>query len=185
MKIGIDIDDTITNSWQCIIPLYSKEFNIPIEELEKSKPYYGAINHLITIDEYYELMKGKCDSFAANVELKENVKETLTKLHNNGYEIIFITARGKEHKDPYQLSKDYLDKHQIPFDKLIVDSKDKSIACIEEEIDIFIDDSLKHCKEVAEKGFEVLLFETNYNKEDQEFKHMKDWNEIYEYIKNR
>ena len=26
MKIGIDIDDTITDSWECLIPYYSKLF---------------------------------------------------------------------------------------------------------------------------------------------------------------
>ena len=27
MKIGIDIDDTITDTWKTLIPIYSKVFN--------------------------------------------------------------------------------------------------------------------------------------------------------------
>lgn len=185
MRIGIDIDDTITNSWQYIMPLYSKIFDIPLETLEISTPYYGSIKHLMTIEEYYDIMKEKCDDIASNVDLKEEVKEILIKLKNDGHSIVFITARGKEHADPYKLSKEYLDKYGIPYDKLIVDSHDKSIACNEENIDLFIDDSIRHCKEVADSGIEVLLFETTYNKHDKEFIHMKDWYEIYEYIKNR
>ena len=56
MKIGIDIDDTITNSWECLIPYYSKLFNIEEEVLRNSKPYYSAVSHLITLDEYYKIM---------------------------------------------------------------------------------------------------------------------------------
>ena len=33
MRIGIDIDDTIASSWKYMKPLYSKEFNISIDEI--------------------------------------------------------------------------------------------------------------------------------------------------------
>ena len=52
MKIGIDMDDTITDSWECLMPYYSKMFNKPISELRKSKPYYRSIEDKITLDEY-------------------------------------------------------------------------------------------------------------------------------------
>jgi hypothetical protein len=29
------------------------------------------------------------------------------------------------------------------------------------------------------------MMETNYNKEYKEFKHVKNWKEVYEHIKNR
>ena len=54
-----------------------------------------------------------------------------------------------------------------------------------EKIDLFIDDSRKHCQEVSDCNIDVLMMDTVYNKDYSEFKHAKDWKEIYEYIKNR
>ena len=58
MKIGIDIDDTITDTWKTLIPIYSKVFNKDLNLLSKSAPYYQSIKDLnITVDEYFNIMK--------------------------------------------------------------------------------------------------------------------------------
>ena len=44
MKIGIDIDDTITDSWECCIPYYSRLFNIP-EDMKHFKDM--TINNIV------------------------------------------------------------------------------------------------------------------------------------------
>lgn len=185
MKIGIDIDDTITNSWECLIPYYSKLFNIDESILHKSKPYYSAVSNLITLDEYYKIMLPVYDEVIPNVTIKENVKEVIDNLYSLGHSVIFITARGKDHTDAYKDSKDYLDKHNIKYDKVITNVSDKAKVCHEENIDLFIDDSINNCRNVHDSGIETLLFETYYNKEYNDIKHIKSWNEVYEYIKGR
>ena len=82
-------------------------------------------------------------------------------------------------------TKNYLDKNKIPYDKIMIDTWEKAKACQEEKIELFIDDAKKHCEEVSKLGIDVLMMETNYNKEYKEFKHVKNWHEVYEYIKNR
>ena len=185
MHIGIDIDDTITNSWESVIPYYSKMFNISEEDLHKSKPYYNAISHLITLDEYYKIMLPLYDEVIPNVSLKDNVKETIDKLYELGYHVTFITARGIDHTDPYKDSKDYLDKYGIKYDKIITNVRDKAKACVEEKIDIFIDDSMRNCEAVSKTGIETLLYEAYYNKDYTGVKHVKNWNEIYKYLEGR
>ncbi len=185
MRIGVDIDDTITNSWECFIPYYAKMFNIDENTLHKSTPYYYSIKPTISLDEYFERILPIYDEVIPKVTLKENVKEVIDKLYELGHEVIFITARGRGHTDPYSVSKDYLDKHKIKYEKLIVNSGDKSKVCQKEKIDLFIDDSVKHCKATSKLGIEVLMFDAYYNRDCQEFKHVKSWNEIYEYIKGR
>ncbi len=185
MHIGIDIDDTITNSWECLIPHYSKKFNISEEVLHKSKPYYNAVSHLISLDEYYQIMLPIYDEVIPNVSLKPDVKEVIDKLYDLGYHITFITARGKDHTDAYKDSKDYLDKYHIRYDKIITNVHDKALVCQNENIDIFIDDSVRNCLAVSNAGIETLLFETYYNKDCQEVRHIKNWNEVYEYLKER
>ena len=185
MHIGIDIDDTITNSWECLIPYYVKLFNISEEVLHTVKPYYNAVSHLISLDEYYQIMLPIYDEVIPNVSLKSGVKEAIDKLYDLGYHITFITARGIDHTDAYKDSKEYLDKYQIKYDKIITNIHDKAAICQKEKIDIFIDDSVRNCTEVSKAGIEVLLFETYYNKEYQGVKHVKNWDEIYEYLKGR
>ena len=184
MNIGIDIDDTITKTWETLMPICVENFNITIDKLKTLPPYYGALKELISLEEYLEIMR-KYEWLMQEIPLKENVKEILNKLKEEGNKIIFITARGNTYSDPYKITKEYLDKLSIPYDKIIVNALEKGIVCKEEQIDLFIDDSIRNCKDVSQNGIEVLMMETYFNENEKEFIHMKDWNQIYEYIKNR
>jgi len=185
MRIGIDIDDTITNSWEKLIPHYAKLFSIEEDTLHKSRPYYNSVKDKITIEEYYKMMLPMYDEIMPNVDIKPDVKEVIDKLYSLGHTVTFITSRGIDYTNAYQISKDFLDKHHIKYEKIITGCKDKAIACHDENIDLFIDDSVKHCRSVAKSGIETLLFETYYNKDYNELKHVKSWHDIYEYIKGR
>ena len=57
MRIGIDIDDTITNTWEYFIPIFSEKFNIPEEKIKELPPYYGSIKDSVSIDEYFNLIR--------------------------------------------------------------------------------------------------------------------------------
>ena len=162
MRIGVDIDDTITNSWEYFIPYYAKLFNIDEKLLSKSMPYYKAIEDYISLDDYYKIVFPIHEKYTSVLPLKENVKDVIDKLYALGHTIYFITARGS-----------------------YTNIKDKADICQKEKIDLYIDDSVKHCTSVKEKGIEVLMFDTYYNKEFKEFTHVHSWNEIYEYIKDR
>lgn len=187
MRIGIDIDDTITNTWEYMIPTYEKVFHLNGEYLKKSIPYYYSLKDKISIttDEYFDIMRPYYDTLCQTIPLKENVKEVIDTIHALGHNIIFITSRGKSYTEPYQLTKEYLDSFHIHYDKLIVRAHNKDEVCLKEKIDLFIDDSIKHCKKVSKTGIEVLMIETPYNKDIKEFKHFKTWKEIEKYIKKR
>lgn len=168
MNIGIDIDDTITNTWETLMPICAKKFNTTINKLKTLPPYYGIIKELTSLEEYLKLMR-ECEEIMQEIPLKENVKEILDKLKEEENKIIFITARGEPYDNPYKMTKDYLDKFSIPYDKIIINAQSKGIVC----------------KDVSKKGIEVLMMETYFNEKEKEFIHMKNWNQIYEYIKNR
>lgn len=56
---------------------------------------------------------------------------------------------------------DWLNKNDIYFDKLIVNARDKKRVCIEENIDILIDDSISNCKNVITSGISAIMIANN------------------------
>ena len=185
MRIGVDIDDTITDTWDKLLPFYSGWFDISLNKLKNSLPYYESIKDRYTIDEYFKEVSILYDNVVPYVSVKRNAREVLYKLHSLGHEIVIISARGKGYTDAYSLTRDYLRRNDIYYDKIILDVDDKDRVCLEEKIDLFIDDSYKHCISVKNVGIDVLMFDTNYNKKQTGIRHVNDWLDIYNYVENR
>lgn len=94
--------------------------------------------------------------------------------------------KGSKYFDnPYELCKRYLSKYNIKYDKLIVDAHDKGSICKRENIDVFIDDSIKNCVSVGEYGIRVFIYDNTYNKNEDRFDRVYNWKEIYDKIKNQ
>ena len=73
----------------------------------------------------------------------------------------------------------------LEFDKYFWVAKDKAKICIEEKIDIMIDDYYKTCKSTSENKIKTLYFREypTYELEENEFlKEVHNWGEIYRYI---
>jgi len=181
MKIGIDIDDTITNTYEILVKIIAEKYNLDANEILERKPDYDELRNSLP---NFDTVKKVISSTAAPiVPLKEDVVEVLTKLKEEGNEIIFITARNsEEYDDPYQISYDYLVKNKVPFDKLYANVLDKGAKCVEENIDIFIDDDSTHCIKVADKNIKTLQFDSPKTIEILDIKRVYSWKEIYELL---
>lgn len=85
------------------------------------------------------------------------------------------------------MTKDWLNKHNIYYDQLILtnayNKHEKADKCIENKIDIMIDDSVRTCKDCINNCITTLLMDTPYNKYEQNITRVHNWNEIYKYIK--
>lgn len=181
MKIGIDIDDTITNTYEILVKLIAEKYNLDAEEILERKPNYDELYD--NLPNFDKVRKEIFMKMASTVPLKENVSEVLTKLKEHGNEIIFITARSNvEYDDPYQVSYDYLTKNKVPFDKLYVNVLDKGIKCVEENIDVFIDDDDTHCIKVTDKNIHTLQFDSLKSIEILGIERVYSWKEIYELL---
>ena len=113
-----------------------------------------------------------------------DVVSVLNKLKEDGHKIIIITARTyEEYDDPYKISYEYLKKNNIPFDKLIVNAKDKASTSVLEGIDLFIDDNTLNCKAVLSKGIETLQYDTTFVKPSKNLKRVYSWEEVYKVVK--
>ena len=181
MRIGIDIDDTICNTWEYIKPYFKSNFNIDDNILNENN-YSRTLN--CSKEEYYSFFKEKKDNIIHKITKKKDDNKKINKLKDEGHKIYLITARGNlDMKTPYETTKLYLQNNNIKYDKLCLNSLEKDIICHENKIDIFIDDSIKHCTIVSKLGIPVLLMDASYNKQCDKFRRVNTWEEIYNIIK--
>ncbi len=190
MIIGIDIDDTLTDIRDELKKAaidYAKKLGKNITNQDK---YVENKNNGNTYQEIYgftyeELkyfLKVIQEEITKNAQPREGVINAIKKLRQKGNKIYIITARDKEfHDDPYMLSKNWLDKNNIEYDKIIVNARDKAKICKEEEVDIFIDDQLANCIKVSNEGIKVIRI-TEYKENHGNIVNKSNWEDIYKYI---
>lgn len=184
MVIGIDIDDTITNSSDVFIEyakLYNKNNNIKFEidtrQLDQKKAFgWNKYNQK-------KFIKENLDKILSNAKPKNNCIYFINKLRDEGNKIYFITSRNNEELDNISdITKQWLINNNFHYDKLITNCFDKSKICKKYNVDIFIDDNVKNCKLVYSKIRKyVFLFNTNYNSSFNynSIVRVYDWKELY------
>ena len=182
MKIGIDIDDTICRTWKYVKPYFKKRFKVDTKTLRENS-YSRSLN--ITREEYYEFFKKEISPLIPYVPIKRDAKKYINKLKEE-HEIYFITSRSTlDIINPYDVTKEYLDKNNIKYTELLVNSLKKDEVCLKYNIDLFIDDSGKHCASVSKQGIPVLLINASYNKKLKGFKRVFNWKEIYNIVERK
>ena len=191
MRIGIDIDDTLTDVKDELIEAgenYARSLgkDIKVDKNFEDKNNNGNKWQEMFQFNYEELkyfLKDIQESITNKAKPRENVVEIINKLKNDGNEIIIITARDSEfHDDPYKYSKDWLDKNNIYYDKLVVNARNKEDACIEEKIDLFIDDSESNCLKVNKAGIKTIRVCNEIENNNSKLICFNNWNEIYSFI---
>lgn len=174
MKIGIDIDNTICNTDELI----DEYQNIFIKEENISKEYLWNDN-----DYKVSFLTKYLERIYKEATLKKDVKEVINRLSKDN-QIYLITARSSAFIDDIEsLIYKYFDKHQIHIDKIIIHAKDKVDACLDNHIDIMIEDSLYNYNKLLENKINTILFDDkckNINIKDR----VTSWIEIEKIINN-
>ena len=187
-KIGIDIDNVLSNFDEILL----EEFLKHDKELRNT----GIVNNDIYItkgmfdwskEEQDEFYYNNIERIAKSLEVLKDAPEYIRKLKEEGNEIYIISGRDNgEYSDPYKMTIDWLNKYNIVYDKLILtdayNSLEKAKICLENDIDIMIDDSTRILLEVYNSGITALLMDTPYNRKINNLQRVHSWKEIYEYI---
>ena len=191
MRIGIDIDDTLTNVKDELIEAGEKYARRLGKDIKIDKNFEDKNNNgnkwqemfQFNYEELKYFLKDIQESITNKAKPRKNVVEVINKLKNDGNEIIIITARDSEfHDNPYKYSKDWLDKNNIYYDKLVVNARNKEDACIEEKIDLFIDDSESNCLKVNKAGIKTIRVCNEIENNNSNLICFNNWNDIYSYI---
>lgn len=176
LNICIDIDGTITEPYFWL-EFTNEYFNMSLTE-EQVTEY--DIHEVIGVEEkvfleFYEKYKFEIHS---EQKLRENVEGVIKRL-NLIHNIYFVTARDTSLSMVTHL---YLKNNKINYDELfLLGSHYKVDKAKELNCSIFIEDNYNNALQLSNKGFKVLLLDTNYNRKplNENIIRVYNWKEIY------
>ena len=191
MRIGIDIDNVISTFNEELLKEFlkrNKELGYS-DEINENAAYITKGMFNWKDGEVEKFYNENIERIVNKLNVKSGAKEYIDKLKEDGHSIYIITGRDNgEHSDPYNNTKKWLDENSIYYDKLILTNAyknsehGKSEKCIENNVDIMIDDTVHICRDCIDCGIETLLMDTPYNRKANDIKRVHNWKEIYEYI---
>ena len=188
MRIGLDIDNVVTNFDKKILEEFFKE--------DKNKRNKGIVNpegnwikNMFdwSVDEVESFFNKNMQEFAKTMEPRKDAKYYMDKLLEEGHSLYLISHRSYPHYTrPYEITKEWLKTKKINYTKLILSkTTNKSKECRENNIDVMFDDVKINCHQLQESGIKCYLMGTNYNQKNLEgLKVVKDWKELYKVINN-
>lgn len=195
MIIGIDIDDTITDTYEVMFN-YAQDYTANFLKREPIiKELNSCNNHFYTKrlhdwnDEeekkFFELYYQK---IVRNTKPKTLSLEYLKKLKEENNKIVLITARWQPTDFELNVEEEtmnWIKVHNVSFDKLIINAIDKEKIAKEENIDVFVDDSFKNCKAVSDVGIKTFIMDSRVNRDlnQENIKRVYSWPHLYMKIK--
>lgn len=192
MNIGIDIDGVLTDMEREVTDYATKmcvEEKIPIK-VDVSQ-YYETDTFDWTQEQSDKFWNKYLVPYVVESNARKYSKEIIEKLRQEGNKIYIITARDESgmpteyYGKMQQLTKKWLEKQGIQYDKIIFSKdKEKLQKCIENNVDIMIEDSPSNIQNIATK-INVIKFDCQYNKQisGKNIVTAYSWYHIYDIIK--
>ena len=191
MNIGIDIDDTIAKTSE-ETDIYAKEYTEKVlkrkfefRKIEILDPMWARHLYGWSDEEDKNFWNLYYEKVMENVKPKDDAIEIINELSKEN-NIIIITARwDRESGIIAEITKKWIEKYNIKYDKLFIGHLDKRDIVKENNIELFIDDSFKTCKQISEIGVRTFIMNSRINKEmeDDKLERVFSWKEIAEKIK--
>lgn len=176
-KLGLDIDGVIADSQPVIIGKLNSFFN---------KKY--TLSDFIDFDpvKMFGADRKTIDSIIMDWELEiiekaqpiNNAPLVIDRLHQY-FTIHLISARTPIYFDN---TVEWLNKFGIKYDTLLLLGKhDKRQACVDQSVDLFIEDNKKNAFQISSCGIPVYLYNATYNQGElpENILRVFSWKEIY------
>lgn len=173
MRIGIDIDGVLTDIEQWQLDYGSKfYFEKYGKEIQNNEGY--ETTEIFKVDSKLddEFWTEYFKDYSINVDVRKFSSEVIKKLKQDGNEIYIITARGSflSHSANVMLFEEnknivleWLRKNEIEYDKIIFSPEDKLSICLENNIDVMIEDKVDNINKISTR-IPVICFHAGYNK---------------------
>lgn len=185
MKIAIDIDDTIADTHKEIIKLaleYDKKYLKGKGFKNKDALYLRDMFYwnIIDAEKFINYLRGI--NYYKDIEPIKEANKYISMLYDEGYEIIFMTRRNNNFKIR-NITERWLKNNNFKYHRLILGALDKGEICHNIGVDLFIDNDPKNIDDAKDYGILGIVFADIYNKDDNEFKRLDSWKEIYHFVK--
>jgi hypothetical protein len=158
MNIGIDMDNTICSTSEKILEYqekFIKQEKISSDTLWKDDSYKTKFLNIYLEKIYNE------------AKIKENASKVINDLKKQKNKIYIITARTENYvSNIYKITNDYLLKNKIKADGIFINGKDKVDICINNNIDIMIEDSRYNYDRLVNNKIRTILFDEHYKNSD-------------------
>lgn len=180
MKIGIDIDDTLTNTKEQQIK-YWKVYALKHPKEGYTTEIPKTINDFD--DSYVQIF---WDSYREQLSFQPSFKKDSSKVLNHlkkeGHVLCVITSRPDEKYENLHIRlKEWFKENKIPIDIIYTNVRDKGTFCKEHNIDLFIDDDIRHILSAQKYNIKTILFNKN---KDYTGLQTTEWQEIENIIKS-
>lgn len=165
MRIGIDIDDTLTNTSESFANVV-KKYNINFTKKFKDR----------WTKEEFESFVPYLDEILGCAEFKEDTIKVIQKLNELGHELYIITARGNNYsKNIETITNNMLENNNLTFKEIYYNQYKKSDIAKKLNIDLMIDDNKSVYFNMQNESIDCILFGDK----------IKTWKEVFEYINRK
>ena len=120
--------------------------------------------------------------------MRRFASEIINKLKDEGNEIYIITARHGEERisteEIQSITKNWLEENGVIYDKLIFSPEDKLETCLNNKIDIMVEDKPANINKISTK-IPVVCFHSGYNEDchGDNIYTAYSWYDVYHKIK--
>ncbi|MEN3780829.1 5' nucleotidase, NT5C type [Priestia megaterium] len=166
MKIGIDLDGVVVDTYRHTIKFYNSLFKSEIG-IEEFPAHTKMVKYLIGTYSFEEEQAKKYwyDNMLqifSEARPLEGATETINKLSQD-HEVYFISAR-EDLPGVREVTERWLADNDIVVDNnLFLTQGSKGIFAKNMGIDLFIEDAPHHIKSLVHEGIEVFIMRTSYN----------------------
>lgn len=190
MRIGVDIDGVLNDvgEWH-----YSCGFKFCIENhINRGfDPYKymmeGQFN--LTDEENYKFWKEYIFDLMVSIPTRPYAGKVLQLLKEMGHEIVILTARDNRFLTNQYANtmnfyvEEWLNKNSIPYDEIIAGAGNKLDKCINNKLDIMIEDKASNVIKISDV-IPVLCFDAPYNLDvnKENVTRVYSWYQIYKYF---
>lgn len=163
MKIGIDIDETLTDTEISINQILKRN------NIDFNKKY----NDICTKEEVNFIFGNFYDEIIIGAKIKKDAKEVLSRLRKAGHELFIITARNNDYSNNTQmLTYNFIKENKLDITNVYFNQNKKSDLAKKLGIDLMIDDNKKVYENMKKENINVILFGDE----------IKTWKDILKYI---
>lgn len=189
MRIGIDIDGVLTDVEQWQLDFGGKFFSKFNKNVINKDGYEIAEIFNVSAELDEQFLDEYLYEYVTEEPSRKFANEVIKKLKEKENEIYIITARRFTNENTEDGQKmrdiviDWLKQQEIVYDNIIFAPEDKLNICLENNIDIMIEDKVENIEKISTK-LPVICFNAGYNKDckNDNIYRVYNWYDIYNLI---